>query len=204
MFGVAPRSSRTSLKVPFSSGLSANTRHTSPPLMTGMSLPYRAVNASTACPAVEMPGGGATGGMVAIDGWTMVGWVSGDGRVGPEPAPEGGARLSAGPEGASGTEAGGIGGGRSLNNWADAKSGSRAIKIAASAITGRSRLPRPRPPMPLPHEVIAMLFNENAANSSLGGGPEALIPIWNRSIKPMLVLASWSSHNSCLGRAGWT
>ena len=39
MLGVAPRSSRISLKVPVSSGRSENTRHTSPLLMTGRSLP---------------------------------------------------------------------------------------------------------------------------------------------------------------------
>jgi hypothetical protein len=39
MFGVAPRSSRISLNAPVSSGRSEYTRHTSPLLITGMSLP---------------------------------------------------------------------------------------------------------------------------------------------------------------------
>jgi hypothetical protein len=72
MLGVAPRSSRINLKVPFSSGLSANTRHTSPLVMTGRSLPYFAVSDSTACPAGEAPGGG----VMAIEGWVRPGWVS--------------------------------------------------------------------------------------------------------------------------------
>jgi hypothetical protein len=71
--GVAPRSSRISLKVPFSSGLSANTRHTRPLLMTGRSLPYFAVSASTACPAVEAPGGGAAVGLLGIAGVARLG-----------------------------------------------------------------------------------------------------------------------------------
>src|SRR5215510_1542098 len=102
MLGVAPRSSRISLKVPFSSGLSANTRHTSPLVITGRSLPYLAVSDSTACPAGVAPGGGTAGGVLTIEGW-----VRGAGRFGPAPGPEGGARFMAGPVGgASGTEAG--------------------------------------------------------------------------------------------------
>src|ERR1700730_6284692 len=68
MLGVAPRSSRIILKVPVSSGRSENTRHTSPELMTGMSLPKRAVNDNTAWPAVDTPGGGATGGATTMEG----------------------------------------------------------------------------------------------------------------------------------------
>ena len=70
-------------------------------------------------------------------------------------------------------------------------------------------MPRPHPPMPLPLEVITMLFNENAANSSLRarrvqgfvtiqGAPS---PVWNRSIKPMLAVSSRSSHIPCLPRS---
>src|ERR671939_196429 len=117
MLGVAPRSSRISLKVPVSSGLSANTRHTRPLVITGRSLPYFAVSASTACPAVEAPGGGRAGGAAAVGGGApSPGWVRGAGRLGVAAGPEGGARFMAGPgAGASGTEAGGTGGGRSEN-----------------------------------------------------------------------------------------
>ena len=96
----------------------------------------------------------------------MVGWVSGAGEAGPAPAPEGGARLRAGPEaGASGTDAGGTGGGRSENIWAE--TGAEKSNIAASASSGK-RLPRrPYPLTPFVHQIMAMLFTENAANSSL-------------------------------------
>ena len=57
---------------------------------------------------------------MAIDGGTMLGWVKGAGRVGIAPGPDGGAKFMAGPDGASGTEAGGTGGGRSENIWAEA------------------------------------------------------------------------------------
>src|ERR1700675_4790826 len=97
-----------------------------------------------------------------MDGGTMVGCVKGAGRLA---GPEDGARFIAGPEGASGTEAGGTGGGRSLNIWAEPAAGiSSAI---ASASAGRSRPALPYSPIPLPLEVIAMLFTKNAANSSL-------------------------------------
>src|SRR5436190_16647200 len=122
MFGVAPRSSRISLKGPVSSGLSAKTRHTRPLVMTGRSLPYFAVSDSTAWPAVEAPGGGKAGGAFAIEGGTTgAGCVRGAGKLGPAPGPEGGAKLRAGPVGgASGTAAGGTGGGRPENIWAEA------------------------------------------------------------------------------------
>ena len=68
-------------------------------------------------------GGGATGGIVAIDGGTMVGWFSGAGSVGIAPVPDGGARFMAGPVWTSGTAAGGTGGGRSWNIWAEAGAG---------------------------------------------------------------------------------
>jgi len=100
---------------------------------------------------------------VLIEGCTMVGWVSGAGRLGAEPDPDGGAKFIAGA--GSGTEAGGTGGGRSLNIWAEPAAGSS--NAIASASSGKSLPPRPHPPMPLPLEVIAMLFTENAANSSL-------------------------------------
>ena len=73
----------------------------------------------------------------------------------------------AGPAGgASGTEAGGTGGGRSENICAEAKSGANASKTASeSALPGPKA--RPRPATPLPLQIIALLFTENAANSSL-------------------------------------
>ena len=172
MFGVAPRSSRINLKVPFSSGLSAKTRHTRPLLMTGRSLPYFAVSDSTAWPAVEATGGGKAAGVFAIEGGTAGGGcVSGAGKLGPAPGPDGGARLRAGPVGgASGTAAGGTGGGRSENICAEAKSGANASKTASeSARPGP--MARPRPATALPRQIMAMLFTENAANSSLREPP---------------------------------
>src|SRR5215470_9936385 len=165
MLGVAPRSSRISLKVPVSSGLSANTRHTSPLVMTGRSLPYFAVSDSTACPAVEAPGGGIAAGAFEIEGWVRVGWfsvgcVSGAGRFGPAAGPEGGARFMAGPVGASGTEAGGTGGGRSENIWAGAGPGKRTSQAASGNATP-SPLARPSPVTPLPLQIMVMLFTEN-------------------------------------------
>ncbi len=117
---------------------------------------------------MDAPGGGTTGGTVAIDGCTMVGCVNGAGRFGIDAGPEGGAKFIAGPDGASGTEAGGTGGGRSLNICAEPEAG--ISSAAASASAGKSRPARPYPPIPLPREVMAMLFTENAANSSLQTG----------------------------------
>ena len=69
------------------------------------------------------PAAATTGGTAAIDGWVIGGWVKGAGRVGIEAGPDDGARLIA-PPGASGIEAGGIGGGRSVNIWAETLPGS--------------------------------------------------------------------------------
>jgi len=148
-------------------------------------LAYRAVSDSTACPAVEA--GGAAGGTVAIDGCAMVGWVSGAGSTGPDPGPDGGARFMAGPVAASGTAFGGTGGGRSENIWAEAEIGIKAASIVASASRGRSRLPRPCPPMPSRIKPIGMLFTENAANSSLRD-PTTLV-FWNPGEQPILIMA---------------
>lgn len=60
--------------------------------------------------------GDIIGGVTAATG----GWVSASGRFGAAAAPDCGARLIAPPAGGSGTEAGGTGGGRSLNNCAAA------------------------------------------------------------------------------------
>jgi hypothetical protein len=83
--------------------------------------------------------------------------------------------------------------------------GVRASKNAASANSGRSRMPRPHPPMPLPLVVMSMLFNENAANSSLRRSFVTVLagchPNWNRPFTPMLAVSSRSSHNPCLPRS---
>jgi len=129
-------------------------------------------------------GGGATGGTVAIDGGTMVGCVRVGGRVGSEPGPEGGARFSAGPPGASGIDEGGTGGGRSENIWAE--TGTGPSNASASKSGGRSRNALPHPQKPLAREVMGMLFTENAANSSLRSGPRAPFCSWNRPDGPML------------------
>src|SRR5207249_10649260 len=100
-------------------------------------------------------------------GGTMVCWVNGAGSVGIAPVPDGGARFKAGPDGTSGTAAGGTGGGRSENIWAETEAGSNETSAKASAKAGKGRLPRQFPPIPLPPEVMGMLFTENAANSSL-------------------------------------
>ena len=94
----------------------------------------------------------------------MVGWFSGAGSGGIVPVPDGGARFMAGPLWTSGTAAGGTGGGRSENIWAEAGAASSA---KASAIAGKGHPPRPNLQIPLPPEIMAMLFTENAANSSL-------------------------------------
>src|SRR6202030_230052 len=97
MFGVAPRSSRTNLKLPVSSGRSENIRQTNPLFTTGKSLPKRAVSASTAWFGVTAPGGGTAGGTAATEGW-----VNGPGKLGGiDAGPDGGARFIAGPEGTS-------------------------------------------------------------------------------------------------------
>src|SRR5450755_3075138 len=87
----------------------------------------------------------------------MEGCVSGAGRTGIEAGPEGGARFIAGPEG-SGTDAGGTGGGRSVNIWAETAAGIMAASTAASASAGKL-LPRPDRPIPLPPRVIAHAFH---------------------------------------------
>ena len=86
---------------------------------------------------------------------------------GPTPGPEGGARLIAGADGASGTEAGGTGGGRSVNICAETVAWPTKASTAASASAGSSRRPARDPIDAVAPEVMAMLFTENAANSSL-------------------------------------
>src|SRR4051812_50145967 len=96
MFGVALRSSRISLKVPFSSGRSANTRQTRPLVIGGGSLPYLAVSDSTPCPGTAALSGGG-GGTGRTAGGGMLGGVGcnkGGGRAGgPGPRAGGGARA---------------------------------------------------------------------------------------------------------------
>jgi hypothetical protein len=81
----------------------------------------------------------------------------------------------------SGTAFGGTGGGRSVNIWAKAGAGSSAAgakasakaSVKATARAGKGHLPRPNPTIPLPPEIMAMLFTENAANSSLRSASSA-------------------------------
>ena len=98
----------------------------------------------------------------------MLGWFNGGGIVW---IPDGGARFIAGGVWTSGTAAGGTGGGRSENICADTGAGSSAVSAKATpkanASPGTGHPPRPNPTMPLPPEIMAMLFTENAANSSL-------------------------------------
>ena len=175
MFGVAPRSSRTSLNVPVSSGLSANTRHTSPPLMTGRSLPKRAVSASTACskPACRRGCGRRNRNDRRRHDGRLV-QRRGKGRI---CAGTGGWRqVSAGPLGASGTRPGGTGGGPGT-------SGRRPRRVSEST-TARQRRERPAGPPVFPETiapwVMAMLFTENAANSSprMAGSGRAPRSLW--------------------------
>ncbi|MGL6060250.1 MAG: hypothetical protein ACRC1G_06105, partial [Bradyrhizobium sp.] len=60
--------------------------------------------------------------------------------------------------GASGTEAGGIGGGRSENSWAEAGAGQN-VRLKATASAAQSPVvTRPLPATPLPLEVMAPAF----------------------------------------------
>ena len=93
-------------------------------------------------------GAAAAGGVDGGDGWLRVGWVRVGGSTGAEPGPDGGARFIAGPPGASGTEAGGTGGGRSENIWAETATGIDPAKTRASASAAKSRPPRPHPLKP--------------------------------------------------------
>src|SRR3954453_3170966 len=166
MFGVALRSSRISLNVPFSSGRSANTRQTRPLVIGGVSLPYFAVSDSTPCPGTAALSGGADGTVVTAGGGMLgvVGCNRVGGRLGgPAPGPEGGARLTAAP--GSGTEAGGTGGGRSLNSCASA--GDIAGPGGSHEKRGTSHRSPLRRNLVNPQPVIVLLLTENAANSSL-------------------------------------
>ena len=138
----------------------------------------------------------------------MVGWVNGAGRLGIDDGPEGGARFKAGPLGASGTEAGGTGGGRSENIWAELEAGISKTSAKASATAGKGHPARPSPPIPLPREVIAMLFTENAANSSLRSalqGQTAAEPKGTTDVNPCqsgpVTPAAWAAfaaHEPCM------
>jgi hypothetical protein len=108
------------------------------------------------------------------------GWVSVGGKPGAVIAPpEDGARLMAGPDGVgtSGTEAGGIGGGRSVKNCADALRGaSTPIKQNSAKVHVKTHIRRAAGRgAALPVWGIAMwwFFTENAANSSLTGRGQA-------------------------------
>ena len=102
----------------------------------------------------------------------MDGWVSGAGRLGTDAGPEGCARLIA-PPGASGTEAGGIGGGRSVNIWADTEAGITAASMATSANAKTGRLLRPDPLPPLPPMVMPHAFHRKRGKFKPGQGDKA-------------------------------
>jgi hypothetical protein len=102
-----------------------------------------------------VPGGGATGGIAANGGG---GWVNGAGRLGIETGPDDGARLIA-PPGGSGTEAGGTGGGRSVNIWAETGSGKDKTSRQQSANAIARRPPRRDPSMPFHPGVMGHAFH---------------------------------------------
>src|ERR1700704_1199063 len=131
----------------------------------------------------------------------MVGWVNGAGRLGGiDAGPDGGARFKAGPPGASGTAAGGIGGGRSENIWAELEAGSSESSVKASATAGKDHLARPYPLIPFPFEVMGMLFTENAANSSLQH--TCSLPRWNLRELPRLIRRA-AVQSQCLPTPVW-
>jgi hypothetical protein len=146
-------------------------------VIAGVSLPYFAVSDSTACPGAAALRGAADGTLVTAGGGMLgvFGCVRVGGRLGggPAPGPEGGARLTAPP--GSGTEAGGIGGGRSENSCACAVFWTDTTKHAAKAngktngktncktndrpSAGISLPPRRHPTMPLPPGVMPSAFH---------------------------------------------
>ena len=170
MFGVAPRSSRISLKVPFSSGLSANTRHTSPLLMAGQILAVARGQRQHGLPgASRRPAAAAAGGAVAIDGWRdgRLRQRCG-GRTGPDPGPDGGARFIAGPV-ARVRNRGRRHRRRPVGEHLGRDGGrhqSRPALWQAPAPGGAARPARARR-CRHPSNPWRMLFTENAANSSL-------------------------------------
>ncbi len=90
----------------------------------------------------------------------MEGWATGAGRLGTDDGPEGGARFSAGLEGAaSGTDAGGTGGGRSVNIWAETEAGITAASRTASASADHSRAHHPDPLTAFPPDVMPHAFH---------------------------------------------
>ena len=85
----------------------------------------------------------ATGGTVAIDGWHDGRLGQRRGKVGIVPVPDGGARFMAGAVWTSGTAAGGTGGGRSWNIWAETGAGSSAAKPAPRQAPAPGKAIRP-------------------------------------------------------------
>jgi hypothetical protein len=116
--------------------------------------------------------GGAGGGVTAATG----GWVSGPSKVGAAAGPDGGAKLIAALDGGSGTAAGGIGGGRSLNSCACADDDKAIAPHNANAAVVRSPAPRLDLASALPHPTIPLVFTENEANSSLRRKASVPIP----------------------------
>ena len=101
-----------------------------------------------------MLAGAAAGGTAATAG----GAANGGGRLGTDPGPEDGARFIAGPAGTSGTDAGGTGGGLSLNNCAEKEALANAPKSKAKDGSRRER-PRPDPPLSWLPRLITDAFH---------------------------------------------
>jgi hypothetical protein len=89
----------------------------------------------------------------------MEGCVNVGGRLGMDAEPVAGARFIAGPAGASGTDAGGTGGGRSVNICAEDGTIRAQSSMAASTNAAGRPLPRPDPSIPLPPDVMPHAFH---------------------------------------------
>jgi hypothetical protein len=143
-----------------------------------------------------------TGGTTAI-----VGCVPDGGRFavgGIDAAPDGGARFTAAP--VSGTNAGGIGGGRSLNNCA--LTGSAANKTRAKANICHSRPRRPNPVLASPPEIMVPAFQRKRGKfkpsrprGAARNGPHSReLAHWSRSRRKIRLTGPERgiNHASCL------
>jgi hypothetical protein len=90
---------------------------------------------------------------------------------GAEAEPDGGARLTAAP--GSGTNAGGIGGGRSLNSCALA--GVTKAESSTSTSAGKSPTPRENPLLPSPPEVMVPAFHRKRGKFKPAGSGQKLL-----------------------------
>jgi hypothetical protein len=79
--------------------------------------------------------------------------------LGIDAGPDGGARFIAGPAGTSGTDAGGTGGGRSVNICAETAAGKESTSVAAIAIAASGRPLRPDLLVPLLPIVMTDAFH---------------------------------------------